>query len=309
MKLIKMTFCACLAAVALSGALFAEPPDTVTIAVFDFSSNAGTVLPKDVTALVLANLSAQPHIAMVERAQLKKALAEQAFGRSGNIDLDAAAKVGQLTGAKVLIQGRAIRLKEILLIVANIIGAETGRVYSEKVQGASTNLMDLTESLSQKIAQTITAQSSNLLGGAQYSRERLIETIVEKTKGRKLPSVSITIKETIAGESGEHSTAQNEFGMIFQKAGFEIITDKSQHRPDVVVTGTAVVDGGKKNNDLFSYRAIIEILAEDGKTGKMLAIDHEQTPASDLGKQTAARAALERAADALAARIVPALAE
>ena len=52
----------------------------ITVAIFDFTLNVGRVLPKDVTSLVTADLSADPRLSLVERAQLTKALREQALG-------------------------------------------------------------------------------------------------------------------------------------------------------------------------------------------------------------------------------------
>src|SRR5436190_13989156 len=105
-------------AAAASSAIAGEKAP-ITVAVFDFTCNFSTIIAKDITALVTADLSADPRFTLVERAQLNKALGEQALGLSGNVDFGAAARVGQLTGAKVLISGRAMKLKNQLLIVAN----------------------------------------------------------------------------------------------------------------------------------------------------------------------------------------------
>jgi hypothetical protein len=55
-----------------------------------------------VATLINANLSVEPNLIIVERAELEKALGEQELGLSGTVTSDSAAKVGQLTGAKVL---------------------------------------------------------------------------------------------------------------------------------------------------------------------------------------------------------------
>ena len=47
---------------------------------------------------------------MVERAELEKILGEQELGLSGTVSADTAAKVGNLTGAKVLVTGRVFKL-------------------------------------------------------------------------------------------------------------------------------------------------------------------------------------------------------
>src|ERR1700722_4892316 len=115
----------------LAGAtIYAAQEDSITVAVYDFQASGETARdlgakaqgwnaslwnawretvhdfgPK-VTALVTANLSAETNLVMVERAELTKALNEQAFGASGMVNSDAAAKIGKITGAKVLIAGQ-----------------------------------------------------------------------------------------------------------------------------------------------------------------------------------------------------------
>src|SRR5271169_5432148 len=83
----------------------ATPQDILTVAVFDFESRDEAVrdLGPKVAALLNANLSAEPQIITVERAELVKILGEQELGLSGTVSPDTAAKVGHLTGAKVLV--------------------------------------------------------------------------------------------------------------------------------------------------------------------------------------------------------------
>jgi hypothetical protein len=284
----------------------AEQP--LTVAIFDFSGNNGVVMAKDVTALVTADLSSNPHFTLVERAQLSKALGEQALGLSGNVDFGAAAKVGQLTGAKVLVTGRVMRMREGIVLIASIIGTETSRIYSEKVVGA-TNVTTLAAELSGKIARTIEEQATNFVGAALLTRQRLIDRLAEMTKGRTRPTVSIGISEKVLGERGPHRTTQNELGALLQKCGFEIVDEKADRRPDVLITGSAVADGGEKSGQLFPCRATLEVQAQERKSGKILSIDQQECAVSDIGRETAARLALENAADQLAERLVPNLLE
>src|SRR5208337_1369259 len=89
----------------------ATPQNILTVAVFDFDSKDEAVrdLGPKVATLVNANLSAEPQIITVERADLEKVLGEQELGLSGTVNPDTAAKIGQLTGAKVLITGRVFK--------------------------------------------------------------------------------------------------------------------------------------------------------------------------------------------------------
>ena len=292
-----------------TGVALATNEPVLTVAIFDFTSNVGMVVPKDITALITANLSAEPRLALVERAKLNKALGEQALGLSGNIDFAAAAKVGQLTGAKVLISGRAIKTRGEMVIIANVIGAETSRLFSEKVQGAATNLLELTSTLSQKIVETIVGQATNFVAQASVGREQKIAEMVAKLKGPRRPSVSVAIREKIPPERGPHQTAQIELAVIFQKAGFNVVDDKSERRPDIIITGTAIAAGGEKTGNVYSSRATVEIKVLERASGKIVLIDRQESIGLDIGKQTAARVALQNAADELAGRLLPMLAE
>ena len=99
----------CTALLALT--LSAHAADVLTVAVFDFESKDEAVrdLGPKVASLINAQLSADPHVITVERAELEKALGEQELGLSGTITPASAAKVGNLTGAKVLITGRVFK--------------------------------------------------------------------------------------------------------------------------------------------------------------------------------------------------------
>ena len=80
----------------------------LTLAIFDFESKDEPVrdLGPKIATLLNANLSAEPQIITVERAELEKVLGEQELGLSGTVSPDTAAKVGHLTGAKILVTGR-----------------------------------------------------------------------------------------------------------------------------------------------------------------------------------------------------------
>ncbi len=176
--------------------IFAQLSKPVTVAVYDFSD-----LDKDfhnswgnkVTTLVTADLTVETNLVMLERAELNKALQEQAFGDSGMVNSDAAAKIGQITGAKVLIAGQVFETGEDhVVIVADIIGTETARLYTAKVEGPPNELMNLTSELAQKISQTISQQAKNLVAATEESHADRLERIVKSIKGAKRPSVSVS---------------------------------------------------------------------------------------------------------------------
>jgi hypothetical protein len=194
------------------------------------------------------------------------------------------------------------------IIIANIISAETGRVFAETLQGERTNAMSLASALSQKIAQTIVDQATNLIASASDSRERRIQKIIESIKGQPRPSVSIKIAEKFSGNNSGQ-TVQSELGLILQKAGFAVVDENSDKRPDVMVTGEATASGVVQQGNLFSCSADVEVQAQERVSGKIIAIAHQQNVALDIGKETAATMALQNATDELAERLLPLLAQ
>src|SRR5208282_331443 len=128
-------------------------PAVLTVAVFDFESKDEAVrdLGPKVATLINANLSAEPNLITVERAELEKVLGEQELGLSATVSPDTAAKVGHLTGAKVLVTGRVFKADKELILVAKIIGTETSRVYGEVVNGKpSEDITGLSAELAEK---------------------------------------------------------------------------------------------------------------------------------------------------------------
>jgi hypothetical protein len=290
-------------------AAFAQTPKQITVGILKFQSHY-IMLGKDVSSLVAGTLSADSRFSFVERAQLEKVLGEEALGASGVIRPESAARIGQLTGAKVLVTGRVLLLKKTeVVILANIIGTETGRMFSQTEQGSRSNLVAMTADLSAKIAQIIVDQSTNFMAGAATLRELRISEILGKIKGGRRPSVSIKIDEQVPGGSGSFQTAETELGLLLQKSGFTIVDAKSDVKPDVYITGDAVAATTQKSGNFFSAHATLEIKAQERTTGKILSFDRQQNVAVDIGEQTAARKAIENATDDLAERLLPPLAQ
>src|SRR5689334_11573344 len=112
---------------ALALAAFAAAPLTaanapLTLAVFNFESPDEGVkdLGPKVATLLTTLLSADANLITVERAELDKLLGEQELGLSGTVTPDTAAKLGHLTGAKVLVTGRVFRVDKELVLVAKV---------------------------------------------------------------------------------------------------------------------------------------------------------------------------------------------
>lgn len=292
------------------------PPPPITVAVLDFGSPFRVRLRNElgmVSSLLAANLSGDSRFVLVERADLKKVLGEEALGLSGNISPDTAARIGQLTGTKVLVTGQIFSLshddEDQIVIVAKVIGTETGRVFAQTGQGSRKHVLAMTTDLSPKIAQLIIDQSTNLTASAAVLREKRIAEIVEKVQGKQRPAVFVKVDERIAGAGKKSLTTETELGLLLQKAGFTVVDEMSDRKPDVIVAGNAAVAGSGKTGGLFSCHATIELKAQDRMTGKILTMDRQEGIAVDIAKQSAEKAALENAVDGLAERLLPLLAQ
>ncbi|HTV39604.1 MAG TPA: CsgG/HfaB family protein [Candidatus Sulfotelmatobacter sp.] len=304
----------CLPVVLLAVALFAaiaraDSTNILTVAVLDFDSSDAPVqgLGDQVATLLSANLSAQPQIITVDRADLKKILSEQELGLSGTVAADSAAKVGQLTGAKVLVTGRVFETGDQMILVSKTIGTETSRVYGEIVSGpANAPITDLSAQLAQKIAADVAAKGDTLVAAVE-SREDRIAKMKKELGGQKLPSVSVKISEQHFGEYVIDPAAETELSVILQQCGFTIVDEASTNRPDIEITGEALTEYGMRKGNLVSCRARIEIKAREAASGAVLDVDRQTSVAVDLAEHIAAKTALQNGMDDLAERVVPKL--
>jgi len=280
-----------------------------SVAIFDFEAREESVrdLGSKVATLLNAHLSADPNLILVERAELEKALGEQELGLSGTVSTDTAAKVGHLTGAKVLITGKVFKADRDLMLVAKVIGTETSRVYGELAKGpASGSLEDVVAQLAQKISATVSAKADTLIAKVP-TREDRVEGLKKALKDAKRPVVSVHIPEQHFGVRVVDHAAQTEISLILQQAGFALADDKSTQKPDIEITGEAFSAFGVRRGNLISCKARVELKAQNRVDGKIIAVDRETSVAVDIAEQSAAKAALQNAAAELAVRLAPKL--
>ena len=292
----------------LAGRAFAAD-GLYTIAVFDFVSPDESVngLGPKISALVSAELSAEPNLNTVERAELDKALGEQELSLSGAVSADSAAKVGQLTGAQVLVTGRVFKADEQTIIVAKIIGAETSRVYGEVVTGRpDSTIADLAAELTQKIAADVSQKGASLVAHVK-TREDRIAQIKQQLGDKKRPVVSVKIAEQHFGQLVIDPAAQTELSLILQQCGFQLADENSTNRAAIEITGEALSEFGLRKGSLISCRARIELKARDAASGNLLAVDRQTSVGVDIAEQIAAKTALQNGADELAERLLPKL--
>ncbi len=282
----------------------------LSVAVFNFE--AGDEVARDlgpkVAALLSAQLSLEPQLIMVERAELEKVLGEQEMGLSGTISPEAAAKVGHLSGAKVLVTGRVMKVEKELILVAKVIGTETSRVYGEMAKANSLSpITDLAADLAKKIVATIIQRSGTLVPKVR-SREDRVETIKKRLKPGQLAAVEVRIRERHYGGPTIDPAAETEISVILQQCGFTLVDEKSVQKADFEILGEAFSEFALRKGNLVSCKARVEVKLRSKADGKLLAADRETAVAVNLSEQIAAKAALAEAGAELAERLLPKLA-
>ena len=224
-----------------------------------------------VTDLLFAKLAVEPGLTLVEREDIKKLLEEQELNLSGLVNPQQATKVGQLTGAKLLITGSVLQVDNSLYLIAKIIGTETSRVVGASVKGnVRDDLGKLTDDLSAEIVKTIAKRADDLVA-KPLSREDRIAALKKKLGDGKLPSVLVEISEqhtgqvvplvvrsevVVVGRAGGQITidpaAETEVTLFCKESGFTVIDPKEGRKKDadILIQGEAFSEHAVQHGNL-----------------------------------------------------------
>jgi hypothetical protein len=314
MKLRLVTLCLLLAGslplTAQAQAPAANPESRpLTAAVLDFQTSGEKLDKKGSQAAVLLNamLSSSPSLILVERQDLEKILGEQELGLSGTVNPDTAARVGDLTGAQVLITGRLFDAGDKFFLVAKIMSTETSRVFGETATFTNLAALDkAVEELSGKVQSVVEKQGGNLVPKVETTAQR-IDRLRKIVEGKTLPSVSVAVSEQHLTRALIDPAVDTEMKMVLQDLGFQVIeTTDSTRQPDVRITGEAISEFGARRGNLVSAIARVEVKAVR-QDGSLLAVDRQRGVAVDLAEAVAAKEALQGAALKILERLVPKL--
>lgn len=263
------------------------------------------------TDLLVAKLSANPNIVLVERAELNKILGELELNQSGAVKPDQAARVGQLTGAKLLVLGSVSQLDKRIYLNARIIGTETGIVRAIGVDGKSADeLGPLVEKLSEQVADILTKQADKLVAKPGRRADHLA-AIKQRLRAGQRPTVMVQVTERHIGRTTVDPATQTELLWYLKEAGFTVIDAErgAKNQADIVITGEGFSEFGSRHGNLVTVKARLEVKAVDRRTDKVIAVDRQTTIAVDLSEQIAGKTALQDAAAAIAERLLPKLAK
>jgi len=338
---------ACL--VSLAGIVCAEP---LTVAVLSFDTKDAKIIGQEkemeenivklgtkIADLLGAELSIDPNISLVERDRLDKIIEEMGLGKTGIVDESQAAKIGQLTGAKILVTGRAFTMDRELVIIAKIIGTETSKVQVELARGPlSGDLISIAGKLAQKVALTILEKGSTMVAAEPKKETDKLQELKNKIENKGLPIVFVAISERHVNRGSYDPAAETEFTRILDECKFvvaskkgldsstwaqEYLKDANLNMPvgvdaDVIIVGEAFSEFGARTGNLLSCKARVEIKAiqvrdkktrEILQTPKLLGIDRETNTAVDLSEQIAAKTAIQEATANIAYKMIPKIVE
>lgn len=288
-----------------------EAPTAYPLAVLPFQERGDEVkgLGSKVTDLLFASLLTRPDLYLVDREDLSKTLQEQELNISGAVNVDQATRVGQLTGAKILVTGSVMQIDNTTILVAKIIGTETTRVLGASVKDKGDgDLSTLAEQLGNEVGNVIAARSDQLVAKPESHADRIAK--LNKQLGEsKRPNVRVTISERHVGRATIDPAVETEVAMLCKETGFTVLDNKlaADVASDVIISGEGFSEFSGRLGNLCSVKARVEIKAVDRKSGKVLAVDRQTTVVVDLSEQIAGKSALQQAGAVLAERLLPKL--
>ena len=287
-------------AVSLLGNVFSQ--DVYTVAVLPFSERGSGITEQgaQVGDLMFAELVKNPNIWMVERAEMEKIMEELQLNASGMVSQDQAAKIGQLTGAKILVTGSIFKIKDKTFIVGKVIGTETSRVMGDSVNG-NQGLQELSDKLSKKLNSIINAKAKDLMPKIK-ERKEIIADLKNKIGSAGKPVVYIKIDEQYIGQPSVDPAAQTEMQLICKELGFTVTENPDD--AEIKITGEGFSEFATRKGDIVSVKARLEVKAVD-KDGSIVAVDRQTDVNAGTAEQTTAKAALQEASAQIAERLIP----
>lgn len=293
---------------ALTGLTLAAAPQPLTVAVLPFEATEDALHSKATEAAtrVSAQLSTNPNIWTVERAEIDKLLSEQALKLSGLADPATAARIGSVIGAKVLVTGRLIRSGDAIMVVAKVMSTESSRVFGESVTAASLDaLAKPTEELAGKITKLL-AKQKTVFNPVVEEPEARLARLRRLVGAPPRPSVQVSVKEQDIRRTIIDPAVETEWKKSLTELGFTVIEPSEGGKPaDVSITGEAISESGARRGQLISSRARIEVKIVRRSDGKLLGADRETGVGVDIAEAIAGKTALQNSAMSLLERILP----
>jgi Curli production assembly/transport component CsgG len=281
----------------------AEPEAlAATIAILPFTAKGMAVKGQgsQIADILLVTLEMKGLFSMVSRENLNKILGELQLNASGLVSKESQNKIGQLTGAKILITGSVFKTSTKTYVIAKVIGVETSSVIGCSVSGKASGT-DLAEQLGEEVAKLLIAKSKKLLP-APLKQQDLVAELKKQLGNIAGTKVFVKVAETVVNVPDP--AVQTELQVILGKVGFTLVDTEAE--ADFLIKGEAFGVSGGRIGAFFTGQARVEIKVTD-KSGKIIMIDRQTETVPALSLDIACKNALAQAGRKLAKRILPQL--
>jgi len=295
----------------------AKPAGPVTVAVLDFEGSlpGNADLGTQIADILTARLSIEESFELVERTKLGTIMVEHKLKLAGMVDPEESAKVGKLTGARLLVMGKVFTVDKRLMIVTKVVGVETGRLkgtlreadMNKPLSGTITLLsQDVTEVIKKNAARLLPkdfrmvdplVKLRKALAGKVLPRVAVVIPEMHRTRVVVDPAVETEIKKTLIScgltvmDTGSNDLADWAKKMMkSEKQAWPAAMDKA----DYVVVGQAFSEFAMRTGDLVTCAARAEINVIDRKTGQIVLADRHTARAVDLAEVIAGKTALQK---------------
>ena len=274
-----------------------------TIAVMPFecriSGSAAEGLGRSVADLLSSQMSETGEFELADRGEINKIMGELKLSTSGLVTKDSQLKIGQLTGAKIIITGSVFKNDDKNYVVAKIIGVETSRVIGTSVSGTSSPV-ELIPELKTKIAGIVLKNSTKLLP-ALADHPSVVDEL-KKEIGESPANKSVFVKISERTQLNVDPAAETEMKKLLLALGFKVVETPDQ--ADFRITGEGLAETSGHFKEFFSATARLEINLH-AKDGRLIASDRQVETIAGPATNIASKDALAQTALILAKRIVP----
>ena len=280
----------------------APHPTVFSVGVLPFAETADTKdLGSSASELVGAQLGMSGNLVLIERSQLDAVLSEQGMGLTGAVDPQSAAKLGNLTGAQILVTGRVFKAGKNTYCIAKAVSTATGRSLPAQTQVKGDDWMDAATALATALDESIAKNAAAMAPKAETAEAR-IERLRKLVEGKTLPKVFVRIPEEHLSRIVPDPAVQTEIEFTLQKIGGTVVTNETE--ADIVVTGEAFSERAIQLGTLVSCRARCELVLTKKSNPGSKQVNRITTGAVDIAENTAAKQALQNAGSKLAEWVV-----
>jgi len=107
----------------------------------------------------------------------------------------------------------------------------------------------------------------------------------QETRGKTGAALSVRFRASHPDGASSSSTAETSLAMIFQRAGFEIVDDRSSRPPQFEIVGEVIAERGAKLGPLYPCRAMLNVKVRQVSSGNIIAFDRQTGESLDTRRQ------------------------